>query len=192
MITLQTFSRSVSHFSHTSTTVSVFGHSPPTYMDNCTVVRPLATSYLRPSRYHASGKLQYTSRTNPSQIAFFAWVLANTTHLDSYNRRSLADAVLVAMNTEAIQTSLRNALGRSSDVHLVATRAVASPSNTCSEPHFTARVFMASGEFRYLGGIHIYPAKATTSSTFIPQSQEKAKKWKSRRFNSDFFSILVL
>ncbi|KDR68193.1 hypothetical protein GALMADRAFT_146442 [Galerina marginata CBS 339.88] len=157
------------------------------------VVRPLATSYFLPSRGSTLDAPQPSSQmSRPRRIEFFAWVLNDATRLEGYNRQRLVDALILAMNTEAVQTALRSALRGMEGVHLVATRAVASPSNTCLEPHFTIRVFVGSDGHRYLGGIHMYPAQSSTSPSFKPHSRRKANKWSKRKFDMSFFSITVM
>ncbi|KAF8973339.1 hypothetical protein BDZ97DRAFT_1912889 [Flammula alnicola] len=114
-------------------------------MHNQPIIQPLARSQLPHSHPPHSHANQHTSQMNPPSITFSSYILSDQINRQHYDPQGLTNALRAAMQMNTMQVSLRMALCRSGGgkVYLVAMRAIASASNTCSELHFMARVFKA-------------------------------------------------
>ncbi|KAH9475402.1 hypothetical protein JR316_0001699 [Psilocybe cubensis] len=130
-------------------------------------------------------------------VRFFSSSLTFSTHLSyvlrgtqkhvGWDKKLLKDGIEAALKDKEVESKLQVALGLTAyntkfKLRVLATRAIASPSRTDDTPHFTARIFDAPGNGRYLGCIHAYPIGYSKQPSFYYPSQDRSPKWARREF----------
>ncbi|KAJ3490816.1 hypothetical protein NLJ89_g11401 [Agrocybe chaxingu] len=111
------------------------------------------------------------------------------THEKGYREAELIGSLREAMESQTLQLVLHHKLGYlPGGIEVAAMKCVPQPSvkggpKRDKEPHYTARLFDATGRGLYLGGLHAYPLGTYRRAAFMSWHEHSPKnRWRKTTF----------